>query len=369
MLLEKNHITTILHKDWTKRILNEFPEIDSSKSSAYLSIMAYIDNSPQKYYSRESFSKYLKFLNDLKNDNQNLLFEILRDAESSLSLANRTLIEINQKSINDIDLPSDRSELINFIDKEIHYNLLKLYESSFFHFIYLIAKCSRIKRNAGLDNLNLHQSVQELKSGDFDFIGGIYFNTIRNGIAHGKVIFTDSRNIYVDKNNKKEVYTRGIITLFDRTLDITNGFCLAFKHFCITNSEFLGRNNIAIPQSFLLEELQFQSDAPAWKIINCLESITMHDKKQLIVYIKNDYWDFNKVQWYCFTTAYWAERLTKTYDRIFFQLNSTHSFNGWAAFDGKKLKELREQNETDMVAYAGTLEDKLIFFKPKIKFP
>jgi len=206
-----------------------------------------------------------------------------------------------------------------------------------------------------------------------NFIGPIYFHTVRNGIAHGKIIFTDSDITYIDKKGDKEkIGTRQLIDIFDGTIDITNGFCLAFKVFCFTNPDYFKNHHISIPQSILIEELQSKANAPAWTIRNCLESIALHNRKQLMIYVKNDNWDFDKIRWYCFSTAYWAEKITKSYDRIFFSLHSIHnklSPIGWAAFDAKKMRELREQNENRIENYTDVLENNMIFFIPKIKFP
>ncbi len=201
----------------------------------------------------------------------------------------------------------------------------------------------------------------------------MYLHNVRNGIAHGKIVFSDIDITYIDrKGNKAKIPTRKIIDTLDGTLDISNGFCLAFKIFCFTNTNYFKKYKIKIPQTLLLEELQAKANGPGWTISNCLDSTAMQDKKQLIIYAKNDNWDFKKVNWYCFTTAYWAESLTKSYDRIFFSLHSAHnkhSPTGWAAYDANRLKELREKNETKFEAYKGVLESDLLYFIPKFKFP
>jgi len=196
---------------------------------------------------------------------------------------------------------------------------------------------------------------------------------VRNGIAHGKVVFTDGDINYIDKKgNKGQLLPKEVVAAFDGTLDVTNGFGLALKVFYFTSPDFLDLHEISIPQSILLEELQAVANAPAWDIIDCLESVAAQDKRQLIVYVKNKNWDFGKVRLYCFVTAYWAEKLTQTYDRVFISLHSSHSKHGptgWAAFNGTKLKKLREREETRLEAYGDILEDDLIYFNPKMKFP
>lgn len=372
MLIKSNPATAQLHDDWRKRIKAEFSEVNFSNSTDYLCIINYLDNSPQRFYSKEAFNKYLLFLEETKLNDPILLGDILKESESLLSVSNKILSEINIEAIHDIFLPEENNELIDFIDKKIHYNLLKLYETPFYQLSLIIAKYLRLKANKGIDGLDLYNTVNDLKKTDFSFVEPFYLHDARNGIAHGKIIFSDLDITYVDKKGKKvTISKRNIIEAFDKTLDIANGFCLAFKLFCLTNPIFLEKYNIPIPQSILLEELQAKANGPAWKITNCLESVAMHDKKQLMIYVKNDNWDYNKVNWYAFVTALWAEALTKSYDRIFFSIRSSHSqsHTGWAAYDASKFKKLRELEETNYEAFKGVLEGDLIFFIPKIKFP
>lgn len=373
MLLEDNHYTTALHNDWRMRIKLNFPDIDFSNSSDFLSIIYYIDKAPYRFYSKKAFQKYLEFLKDVKLKDSFVLASILNEAEVALSLSNQILTEISNEQIHDIILPSDNNDLIDFIDKKIHYNLLKIYESPFFQFSHLIAKYSWSKQKKGIDGLDLLNSVRELIKKGFSFIEPFYLHNVRNGIAHGKIVYSDLDITYIDKKgNKEKVDRRGIIDAFDGVLDISNGFCLALKVFYFTEPDYLEKYKISIPLSILISELQAKANAPAWVITNCLESIALQDKRQLMIYIKNDNWDFNKVQWFSFNTAYWAERLTKCYDRIFFNYYSIHnkfSPGGWAAFNAKKMRELRENNETAIENYSDVLEDNLLFFIPKIKFP
>ena len=124
-LIKNNPATAELHDDWRQRIKDEFPNINFSESSDFLSIINYIDRAPLKYYSKEAFAEYLTSLEDMKSEDPILLATILKESEPLLNIANKILTEINQKLIHDILLPEEHNDLINFIDEEIHYNLLK----------------------------------------------------------------------------------------------------------------------------------------------------------------------------------------------------------------------------------------------------
>lgn len=371
-IFESNPITKQLHDNWKTKIETEFDFITFPSETNYLNLINYLDKTPQKFYSKPAFKEYLSTINKLLAEDEILLSQTLLESENQISLSNRILNDINQIDVNDTHYPSEHNELINFIDKHIHYNLLKLYETPLFYFSQLISKCLWLKAGKKTDGLDLYNSVEELKKNGFSYLNQYYLHDVRNGIAHGKIVYTDNDISYYDKkNNKATLATKKIIEVFDNTLDIVNGFCLAYKVFCISNPDFFKKYKIPIPQSILLEELQSKANAPAWTIYNVLDSEALNNKKQLMIYIKNENWDYNKVQYYSFITAYWAERLTESYNRIFFSFTSTHSkfSSGWAAFNADQFREIRLKQDIKLEDYKGVLEEDLLFFIPKFKFP
>jgi len=370
MNLFENPITKVLHQNWYEKIDEKFPELLFSDSNI-LSFVDYINNSPQKFYSSEAYQFYLAFLTNLKMSNSELLKQFIDENQNSINRAITSLNEINQKPIHDIFLPEGDLQLYQFIDKEIHYNYLRLLEGAYFVFISLIAKHSRTKRAKKLDGLDLFNCVQEIEK-SATFIAEAYNNTVRNGIAHGSVIFQDNNLIYTDKKGNSEKFSkRNTVKKFDYLVDICNGLTLAFQAFIFTNLEFFDKNSISIPQSILLKELKFQSDGPAWEVIATSDSITIDNRSQLMIYIENFFRDYNKVQFNCFRTAYLATKFTNNYDRIFLHLDSKYSSfgrSGWAAFDGAKMKE-NILNNSPLESYAGIMENNGVMFLPKIKLP
>ncbi|MBP1631267.1 MAG: hypothetical protein H6Q15_2160 [Bacteroidetes bacterium] len=361
-----------MHDYWLNKIANEFGFINLPESSNYLSLINYLEKKPQKFYSKPAFTEFLCSLNTLLVQDEVTFSQILIDSENQISLSNNILNDINQIDVNDIHYPKENYDLINFIDKHIHYNLLKLYETPLFYFSQLVSKCLWLMSGKKIDGLDLYNSIEELKKTGFPYLNEYYLHDVRNGIAHGKIIYTDTDISYYDKKDKKaSLPTKKIIEVFDNALDIVNGFCLAYKVFCISNQDFFNKYKIPIPQSILLEELQAKVNAPAWKICNTLDSIALKNKKQLMIYVKNENWDYNKVLFLSFTTAYWAEKLTSSYNRIFFSFHSTHSkiSSGWSAFNADKLRELRLNKETKLEDYKGVLEGDLLYFIPKFIFP
>ncbi|MEQ8362021.1 MAG: hypothetical protein RH948_04075 [Cyclobacteriaceae bacterium] len=364
-ILKENPLTRELHKFWRSKISKEL-NIDSS----YLSSIHYVNETPKRFYLKEAFKAYLDFLVVADKTDHVLLQKVLNDSEQNLDNANNALNEINNIQIHDIIPPDSEIELIDFIDTKIHFNLLKLYESCLFGFLLVVAKYERIKHKKGIEGLDLYNAIDDLKKGPFAFVFLAYRGTVRNGIAHGKVVFKERDIHYSDKKGNSElVSSREIIKLFDHLIDINNGLSLALKTFMLSDVGYKRNSEFNIPKSILVEELKTICKTPGWEILNSFESLSIGNKKQLTIYIKNNNWDSSKVNWYCFFTAYWAEALTKGYERFFISLGSIHSLPGWAGFNGYKLKELRERDSNDLNEYYGALENGFIMFVPRFKFP
>lgn len=160
-----------------------------------------------------------------------------------------------------------------------------------------------------------------------------------------------------------------VINLFDHMVDTCNGLALGFQLYYFTNLGFLEKHKINVPFSLMVEELRAQTEAPGWKIMGCLESKTIDNKTQLIIFTKNRFLDGLKLHYHVFRSAILAERFALGYERYFFRLDSKYSLLGWAGFNGSELKRLRTKNDTDLQDYSTALENGLIFFNPKFKLP
>lgn len=355
-------LTRELHAFWRQTIQSEF-----LVESDFLSPAQYVQQAPKKFYSRESFFAYYVFLINAYSANAKELFSLLSDSEQGIDNANKVLEEINTLNIHDILLPSGEVELPYFIDSEIHFNLLKLYESCFYPMLLPVAQHSRIRRGKNFDAMEFFSVIEELKSGDFSFIVNAYDKTVRNGIAHGNINLSDREIIYTDKKgNRTALAVREVVRLFDTLIDVCNGFCLALKLFMFTHVS--GNVSFKVPRSFLIEELKILCGLPGWKVQNAFDSFTIEGKKQLTIYIKNDNWDRMKVSMFSFLTAYWSEALTESYERVFLGIHSTHSLPGWASFDAQVLRSLRKQGTTDLEPYSAALEGH-VQFVPRFRFP
>ncbi|NOT73481.1 MAG: hypothetical protein HOP08_01045 [Cyclobacteriaceae bacterium] len=364
-ILKENPLTKGLHSLWKNQILNQL-----SIETDHLSLIHYVNSSPKKFYDRNAFDVYSNFLKLANSENPEILEVIINDLGQDINNANYILNEIDVKPIHDTILPANDLETLDFMDTQIHFNLLRIYESPFYSFLFIPAKYKRIKRGASAEGLDLYNVVEELKKTEFSFIQDVYNSLLRNGIGHGKTLPSQNSIVYTDKKgNSVEFQIRDVIRIFDDLVDMTNAFCLALRIFLFSKSESTTKPRFNIPRAFLTEELKTTCQSPGWQVLNTFEGTAIGNRRQLTVYVKNENRDFDKVRFYCFHTAYLAESLTQDYDRIFISLLSSHALPGWAAFNGVRLRELREVKTTNLTDYANVLEDNLIAFRPNVNLP
>ncbi|MGC9514790.1 hypothetical protein [Methanocrinis sp.] len=367
MILESSPITHELNIYRRNRICNRFPDLVESDTN-YLDLLRYVDNIPEKFFNQSVFDGFLKYLNELKRTDSEILEIILKEYEGSFSLAFRTLAEINALTIHDFKLkatsPSDRYALMQFCIEYINPNYLKIIEAAYANLILPMAAYRRFKNHLGMEKFDVFQRVDELKQMmEYTYISNCYNNTIRNGIAHGNVRLSDDELIYEDRKRKVCRSPRDIINLFDETMDICNGLALALRIFYINNSEFINDCEIIVPNQLILEKLQSEIDAPGWSIKACIPSDTSFNKRtQLIILVKYCVNDPLKIDYHLLRSAIFAERFYPGYERYFFGLDS-NSISSWASFYGTELEKRRINEENLIENYNGVYETKVIFYK------
>ena len=362
-------LTEKLHECKRKKIKLIFPilSILSNNNQAYLSIWKYLNDMPERFYNEGACEDILNFLNDIKDKEPSTLVKILKENEFQ-SMGFKSLNEINSLKFHDIAIPSNKYDLMRFCDNSIHPNYLKLVEGVYSNLIFPIGFYQRIKRGVGLEGFKIYSRVEELK-GTYEYLSNPYNHTIRNAIAHDKVVFKPNDITYKDDKNEITLSYRDTINLFDNMLDISNGLSLGFCLFYFANLEFLEKNDIIIPLPIMMEELKAETNGTGWKIRGHLESEIFGNRSQLTIFAKNDFFDRIKLNYHVFCSAIFAEKLSPGYQRYFVSLDSKYSLSGWAAFDGSELCKLRNVNSNNIEDYFKTLEGGLISFLPKFKLP
>ena len=349
------------HTQQLSKLLCAIPALHNAHETQFLSLWKYLDSCPQRFFSKNAFEMYLNRLVEIHTTHEQQLLHLLHDQNTHLSNAYRHADEVCSLAWHDEEIrgPDDYGRLI-FLDQEIHPAYLRLTEAVFRPLLQILAHFSRIDRGKGVDNLNLHQIVQELQSERWQHILSPYDHLMRNAIAHGGVTYSTDMIEYEDargSREKQDIYE--IIRKFDNLLDVCNGMLLAFSVFIFT------RNNAdyELPTYLLIEELRAATRTPYWDVVGCLPS-SYANKSQLISHVRLNTVDWQKVQLSLFQTAIILEKSKSGYDRYFFSFRSNKTLPGFAAFDGRKLTELRKAS-APLEQYSNVMEKGVLFFPSK----
>lgn len=353
-----------LHVQRRRILVERFPILSNCSNNCYLSLFDYIDRTPECFFSEEIFQQYLNWLESQHKYNSPRMADYLAENEDGFNKAFLFLGEINRYSWHDSSEEIDDYESIRFIDQQIHPVYLRLIEAVFYPFTRLLAFFSRIDRGKRPDGLHLFQAIEEVKNTDFSGLGDLYDNTVRNGIAHGGITYFERSVRYRDEDDEEILSDDSIIRLVDDLIDVCNGLALAFRIFIFSHL----RDGYIIPRQILLEELQAETNTPWWHIAGCTPS-RFSSQNQLIIYARPNSRDYHKVAYSTVKSGVLAEYFAPGYDRYFFSLRSDKALPGWAAFDGKKLLELRSKGSTAIADYREALEDNVVFYSPKLRLP
>jgi len=341
-----------------------FPIIDSpSYSEHILSLRPYLHNSPEKYYQHSVFEDALKVFLEYSNDHEAFKM-ILEETNTDISRAFLFLNEANRDILHEENLRDDMDEL-RFIDQSIHPSYLRLTEGVLRPFLKPIAHISRLQRNKGVEGLDIHNIIDEISRTPLAEISSIYRSVMRNGIAHGGISYLDKEIRYHDKKGNKEKHSLSdVIKIYDDLIDLCNGLGCAYRIFYLIHQP-KGWNT---PHQLSIDELHQETTCSWWSIEACVPS-ERAGLNQLAIYAKADTHDYSKVLISAIQTGILAEYFIPGYDRYFLSIKAKMAHQGWAGFDGKKLRELRQNGCDSIDQYKGTLENDLVFYIPRPKLP
>jgi len=369
MVPESCPLTEELNKYKRSKICLVFPSLCNCGHDNYLSLWKYLEDAPEKFYSRKIAKEMFHHLQGLKEKKTQLLVKVLEDYNNFYVLAFRVLDEINSLNFHDIELPSNEYDMLMLCDEQVHPNYVKLLEAVYANFIVPFMDID-IDKGKKVEKFKLIDRVNMLKGRGLQHLTNSYNRTVRNAIAHAKVTYKQHNIVYQDTKKVAELSPKETVNLFDDMLDLCNGLSLGFRLFYFNNLGFLNTNLIRIPQPILVEELRAEAEAPSWTIRACLESELVPGKTQLVVFVKNSLLDRSKVNYHAIRTAILCERFAPNYDRYFLRIDSKFSrFVGWAGFNGIKLKQLRFNEKSDIAGYASAIEEGGVFFCPKFRIP
>jgi hypothetical protein len=341
-MIVRNPLTTGHNEFWRKRIVERFAPNESLPSDIdFLSLKDYLVKHPQKCYSQQAFTIYFNFLNELLDKEPNVLRSLFDDKQGDISIANRVLNEVNNLESKNELIPKNDSEVISLIQNKIIYNYLRVLEAPFYTLIYLAAKKSRLDRQAKTEGLDIYNSINELIKTNFKPILNVYDGTLRNAIAHGKFLISSLSGLIIftfsdSKGHTVEYEAKKLIDLFDKLLDITNAFYLAYKLFCLVKYSKLKNINCNVAYSIYIDEIIASANGPNWEIINMYE-ISKENNRHLSVYIKSSFWAMSQDRLQAINTSIIVSKFFREYDIIYLEIISKYASISVFHINSKKL--------------------------------
>lgn len=360
-----NPLLAKTHAKNRKHILQRFPILVDCGHDHYLFLHKYLDISPFKFFNEQVYEQYLSSLLDRDKANQPGLKEYMDNYSSSLSSAIMHLEEINALPWHDNPIPNYDIERIRFIDQKINPSYLGLVEGVLAPLLHPTAYFKRLDRKKGIDQLDVWNIIEEIKSGKLSEATEPYNNIMRNGIAHGGITYRNTEIIYKDKKgNEQEFLYFDVYRIFDDLLDICNSLALGISIFFLKKKA----DDYKLPPQLFFEELRAHTKTPYWKIEACIPSISLKGN-QLILYGHGASIDYRKIRMSVFQTGILAGILAKGYDRYFVSIHQPKGLPGWAAFNGTKINDLSEKENPSIADCGDILEDNLIFYIPRFRLP
>lgn len=343
-----------------------FPDLAACSESHFLALRPYFRNCPERFFSRSIHTLMLDWLKARDRHQRKELREYLAGMDVELSPAILFLRQINSEDWHDRALvKGDDYEVVRFIDKVLHPTYLRLVEGVLAPFIRPVAHFARLDRGKGTEGLDVFNLVQELSTTPMATCVDSYHHTVRNGIGHGGITYLQNDIRYRDKKGNSETLdVWSVIRLCDDMVDTCNGLASAIKVFLVLSFE----SGYQLPRELLVEELVEETRSPWWSIEGCIESELLGGT-QLLIYARPDSRDLLKVQWAAIQSAVLAESLASGYSRYFFSLRTPKAWSGWAAFDGPRLRQLRESGAAEVCEYAAAIEKSGFFYVPTPALP
>ena len=347
------------------RLAVAFPLLHSESESGSLALRCYLDSRPEKFFDRHTYKTQLAWLQRRKTTSGQQLTGYLSSITHDTDSALRFLREINAESWHDQQYrtTTDTIERIRFVDRHVHPTYLRLAEGVLGPLIKPVAYFSRLDRGKSPDGLTLRAVMEEIKRYVPDSYTRAYRTTVRNGIAHGGITFSDDDITYRDsRGNRETVRIEDFMRLFDDLLDECNALALALKVFLLGSRT----PDDVLPREFLIEQLREETLTPWWEVVGCIESESIRGS-QLNVYARSNSRDHRKLQWSVVQSGIFAEFLAPGYDRYFFSLRDRKAWPGWAAFDGTRLRALRKADAHSFAEYAGVIESAMFSARKSIR--
>ena len=344
------------------RVSKAFPDLGASNTGGMLSLLRYHDESPERFYSRKVELTARLRLDEIRSLHAQELDAYFERHQQRIDHSLRFVAEANRHGWHEeLEAENDHLQAL-LIDRDLHPAYLRLIEGVLTPLTHLFAHFSRVDRGKGTDGLDMYSIHQELQGGPMEVAVQSYNNIVRNGVAHGGVVFEDHDFQYTDKKGNLETRRlREVVRLLDDLVDDCNGLALAYRRHALVAGKPVLRQHF-------FEELQAITNTPWWTVEGCIPSVALGDRKQLNLFVRVSTSDPEKVRFSAMQTAIVAESLMPGMDRYFLSFHGKKGLPGFSVFKGDGLRTNRMNPESELGDLSDAVEQ-APFFSPYRKLP
>ena len=302
-------------------------------------------------------------LDCLQRDAPDIIVRFLNTYHDALKTAFRSMDDINRNVVQDRTLGDlgDEFHRLSALDLAVHPAYLRLTEAVLG--LAILPAAQHERRHRGKDELtiSLSQRLQEVGSGPLAPFMEPFQRNIRNAIAHGSLVFREFSVEYRDQRETIEHQIASAFHLFDRAVDVCNGFLLAYRLFFIASAEFLTSQDVTPPLPVVIRELQAQAESPTWHMLGALETQYDNDRPALRLLIQSSFESDLDVYKAAGATAAAAERLAPGFDTYEIRFDAFGMPKGVGSVKGMVLRDLRTRGISDPMKIAGSFDSMLIY--------
>jgi hypothetical protein len=357
----QNYISEPVFSRQREDVIRLVPSLADCGHSSVLSLHKYLGRSPEKYFSRRVLDRYSAFLSAEYANSKERLLRYLTENKHALNQAFIYLGQTNSLDFHEREVPFEPHESLPLVDGSIHPQYVRVLEGVYYPYIRLLAFVSRLQRSKSAEGLDLYNCVEEIQ-GIFPEITGHYNNLIRNAISHGTLTFGLLEVEYQDRSTSTSLSYREIVALFDGLLDVCNGIALALSAF------YLLHLSGPVPEQLLVNELQWETTAPWWRVLTAIPS-KVPKGSQLSIFAEASTHRARAVLHSGYFTAALAENYSPGYYRYFLSFKSQKGRTGFAAFLGDKLRDARRKGADRPEYYNDALDEGMYVFTARQRVP
>lgn len=277
-------------------------------------------NAPLRYWDRVAIQKGLEVL---EADKQRTL-EALAEWKNRIGIGFEYLFRRATIERYEENLTTTKSSDLLLLANEFHPEYLRRCESVYTNIITLY--WAILKKKSVQGKFEITGALSLLKAKGYKVLTSGYEENVRNGIAHGQVVFEWDEIKYGENRSLYKLEINEFLKLFDEIFRTSNSLAISILIFLANNQILLSKTKNILPTSIIILIASAHVERQDFKVLGIVESQLSKDISQLHISMKTGFINRTAVMLDC---ARAALRLfdagATSYSRYLFEI---HQENG-----------------------------------------